>query len=168
MLVLLVVLILVSGIPSFNYRDNILSSFWFTVVNCCLLTSGFLSLVLTQHLDKHCISSDQEEQQEILLRILSKHLKALERQITKSVLIERLNENPQDMLLQWNSTTKCTDMSKTVFKPHRCNGNGEKVFVNLESFVVVAKLGLFLEEASYSNKRNETLVKVNLRDIIPF
>ena len=55
MTVLVVVLILVTAVPSFNYRDNILSSFWFSVTCSLLLFSGILSLLLTHQLDKPCI-----------------------------------------------------------------------------------------------------------------
>ena len=55
MSVLVVVLILVSAVPSFNYRDNILSSFWFSVTSSLLLLSGLLSLLLTHQLDKPCL-----------------------------------------------------------------------------------------------------------------
>ena len=55
MAVLVVVLILVTAVPSFNYRDNILSSFWFSVTCSLLLLSGLLSLLLTHQLDKPCI-----------------------------------------------------------------------------------------------------------------
>ena len=55
MTVLVVVLILVTAVPSFNYRDNILSSFWFSVTCSLLLFSGILSLLLTHQLDKPCL-----------------------------------------------------------------------------------------------------------------
>ena len=40
---------------SFNYRDNILSSFWFSTTSSFLLLSGLLSLLLTHQLDKPCL-----------------------------------------------------------------------------------------------------------------
>ena len=55
MSVLVVVLILVTAVPSFNYRDNILSSFWFSITCSLLLLSGLLSLLLTHQLDKPCL-----------------------------------------------------------------------------------------------------------------
>ena len=60
MVVLLVVLILVTGIPSFNYRDNVLSSLWFPLTSCLLLSSGLLSLLLTHQLDRPCLPDKQE------------------------------------------------------------------------------------------------------------
>ena len=52
MTVLLVVLILVTGVPSFNYRDNTLSPFWFPITCSFLLLSGLISLLLTHQLDR--------------------------------------------------------------------------------------------------------------------
>lgn len=55
MLIVLVVLILVSSVSSFNYRDNILSSFWFSLTCSFLLVSGLLSLLFTSQLDRPCL-----------------------------------------------------------------------------------------------------------------
>ena len=52
MTVLLVVLILVTWVPSFNYRDNTLSPFWFPITCSFLLLSGLISLLLTHQLDR--------------------------------------------------------------------------------------------------------------------
>ena len=52
MTVLLVVLILVTWVPSFNYRDNIISPFWFQITCSFLLLSGLISLLLTHQLDR--------------------------------------------------------------------------------------------------------------------
>ena len=60
MSVVVVVIILVSAVPSFNYRDNILSSFWFSITSSFLLLSGLLSLLLTHQLDKPCFPPESE------------------------------------------------------------------------------------------------------------
>ena len=60
MSVVVVVIILVSAVPSFNYRDNILSSFWFSITSSFLLLSGLLSLLLPHQLDKPCFPPESE------------------------------------------------------------------------------------------------------------
>ena len=63
MTVLLVVLILVMWVPSFNYRDNTLSPFWFPITCSFLLLSGLISLLLTHQLDRPWLPEKPEPEE---------------------------------------------------------------------------------------------------------
>ena len=51
-IVLLIILILVHSVPSFNYNTNVISSFWFLVTVTMLLVSGLISILLTSCLTR--------------------------------------------------------------------------------------------------------------------
>ena len=63
MTVLLVVFILVTGVPSFNYWDNNLSPFWFQITCSLLLLSGLISLLLTHQLDRPWLPEKPEPEE---------------------------------------------------------------------------------------------------------
>ena len=55
MVVLLVILILVHWVPSFNYNTNVISSFWFLVTVTMLLVSGLISILMTSCLTRSSV-----------------------------------------------------------------------------------------------------------------
>jgi len=52
LVVLGVVLILVSSVPSFNYHSNVMNSFWFSISMALLLFSGIISIVMAAGLSQ--------------------------------------------------------------------------------------------------------------------
>ena len=67
MIVLVVIFILVSAVPSFNYNTNVIDSSWFPICMSMMLLSGLISIVVTRCLSSQCdgdsSSADSDEPQ---------------------------------------------------------------------------------------------------------
>ena len=62
MLMIGIIIILVSGVQSFNYFSNVMDSFWFIVVSVMILISGLISICITwslnRNITKQCFHTD--------------------------------------------------------------------------------------------------------------